>query len=112
MTNIPDGWGFISGRSAETARAALDAADAAGYEASAVLTTHDGYLVPESVARAYEKALGAPDADPEVEKTPDESWKNDEIKTWAEEHDVDLGDATKKADMLAAIRTADTKEKE
>lgn len=50
------------------------------------------------------------DGIPVVEaKTPDESWKNADIVAYAEENNIDLGDATKKADMLAAI-TADTKE--
>lgn len=44
------------------------------------------------------------------EGSPTEAWKNADIKAWAEANDVDLGDATKKADMLAAISTADTKE--
>jgi len=37
------------------------------------------------------------------EGEPDDSWKNDQIKAWAAAHDVDLGGATNKGDMLAAI---------
>ena len=35
--------------------------------------------------------------------TPDESWTNAEIKQYAEDHGVDLGGATTKADMLAVL---------
>jgi len=35
--------------------------------------------------------------------TPDKSWKVAELKAYADEHQVDLGDATKKEDLLAAI---------
>lgn len=37
---------------------------------------------------------------------PNESWKVDELKAYAAEHDIDLGDATKKADIVAAIAGA------
>jgi len=36
-------------------------------------------------------------------ETPDKSWKVAELKAYADEHTVDLGDATKKEDLLAAI---------
>lgn len=36
-------------------------------------------------------------------ETPDKSWKVPELKAYAAEHDIDLGDATKKEDVLAAI---------
>lgn len=36
---------------------------------------------------------------------PDESWKNDDIKAYAESHGIDLGEAKTKADMLAAINS-------
>lgn len=35
--------------------------------------------------------------------SPDKSWKVAELKVYADEHKVDLGDATKKEDLLAAI---------
>lgn len=37
---------------------------------------------------------------------PSEEWKVSELRAWAEAHDVDLDDATKKADILAAIDLA------
>jgi hypothetical protein len=35
--------------------------------------------------------------------TPDKTWKNDDLKAYAAEHSIDLGDASKKEDYLAAI---------
>ena len=40
------------------------------------------------------------------EGSPDESWKVDELKAYAAERGIDLADATKKADILAAIELA------
>lgn len=36
-------------------------------------------------------------------ETPDASWTNKELKAYAEKHSVDLEDATKKDDIVAAI---------
>ena len=36
-------------------------------------------------------------------ETPDKSWKVADLKAYADEKNVDLGDATKKEDILAAI---------
>jgi hypothetical protein len=115
MANIPEGYGFVAGRSREHAKAILAAAKAAGVDQSLVQTTLDGYLAPEAAVKAFEgKNFDAPAEDEKVglsdTSVPDDSWKNADIKAWAEAHGVDLGDATKKADMLAAISTADTKE--
>lgn len=122
MTNIPDGYGFVAGRSRENAKAILDAARAAGVDPGLVRTAEGGYLAPVAAVRQYEgKSLGASEEDAPEEKSdekvelsgeavPDGTWKNADIKTWADAHGVDLGDNTKKADMLAAISTADTKE--
>jgi len=40
------------------------------------------------------------------EGDPNESWKVDELKAYAAERSIDLGDATRKADILAAIELA------
>lgn len=40
---------------------------------------------------------------PTRSETPDRSWKVDELKAYAEENAVDLADATKKDDIIAAI---------
>lgn len=36
-------------------------------------------------------------------ETPDKSWKVAELKAYAEGHGIDLGEATKKDDILAAL---------
>lgn len=115
MTNIPEGYGFVAGRSRENAKAILAAAKAAGVDVSLVQTTLDGYLAPEAAVKQFEgKNFEAPADVEKVELTgddaPDETWKNADIQEWAKDHGVDLGDATKKADMLAAISDASTKE--
>lgn len=47
------------------------------------------------------------DADaPERSESPDGSWKVADLKAYASENDIDLGDATKKDDILAAITAA------
>lgn len=53
-----DGYGIIAGRSAKNARAALDAADAAGVDQREVQAVDGGYEVPLAVLDAYEKAMG------------------------------------------------------
>jgi hypothetical protein len=112
----------IDGRSRATAEALLAAAATVGVEPYEVRTTIRGYIVPDAVAAEYNKMLAGdtepveevaveePEEEGPPEGEPDGSWKNDEIKTWAEAHGVDLGGATKKADMLAAIQAADTEE--
>jgi hypothetical protein len=126
-TNIPEGFGIIAGRSRVNAQAALDAADTAGVARSQVKAVPEGYLVPDAVLDAWHEAAVAEPADvtyvdgtkPEVgddgipivhELTPTSDWKNAEIKDWAATHEIDLGDATTKADMLAAIAAANEKE--
>jgi len=110
----PDGYGFVAGRSRANAQTLLEIADSQGVERALVRTTIDGYHVPVSIAKEYEKRLGAPDeleaeAEEEPEEgplAPDETWKVADLKAFAQDNEVDLGDATKKADILAAIRTA------
>jgi hypothetical protein len=110
MTDIPEGYGIIAGRSRANAQAALDAADAAGVAQSEVRAVKEGYLVPGAVLEAFHgESTGAKPAD-EPDPTPTSDWKNAEIKDWAAAHDVDLGDATTKADMLDAIASATGKE--
>lgn len=64
-----------------------------------------GSLVDWLTARGY-TVDGAPktNAQVELESKPDDSWTNDKIKAYAEEHGIDLGDASKKAEYLAAIQ--------
>jgi hypothetical protein len=109
MANIENGYAYVSPRTSETARALLDAAKAVNQEPYVVRTTIGGYIVPEAVAKKYEATLGAPKEEPVTESesvadAPTDSWTNADIRSWAEENNVPLGDATKKADMLAAIQ--------
>jgi hypothetical protein len=108
----------IEGRSRATAEALLAAAEKVGASVHDVRTTIRGYVVPDAVAAEYQRMLAGdsepvaeePEEGPADDASPDQSWKNDDIKAWADAHEVDLGDATKKADMLAAIQAADTEE--
>lgn len=52
------------------------------------------------------KLAGAPA--PRPEGAPDASWKVADLKAHAEENDIDLGEATKKEDIVAAITAAST----
>ena len=106
---LEDGYGLVSPKNQETARALLAAAEAVGEPAHVVRSTIGGYIAPVKVVKKYEDGLGAkkeePVADEEnSEDVPSDSWKVADIKAWAESHEVDLGDATKKADLLAAIQ--------
>ena len=56
MADIPEGYGIIAGRSKENAQKALAAADAAKVDQLLVRTVAEGYLVPEAVLVAFEKA--------------------------------------------------------
>lgn len=61
-----------------------------------------------STKAAPEPAPQEPERPAEVQddedgETPDDSWTNQRIKQYAEDNGIDLGGATTKADMLAAI---------
>lgn len=108
MADIPEGYGIIAGRSRKNAQAALDAAKAAGVDPAEVKAVKEGYQVPDAVLAAFHTATDGTADD--AEATPTSDWKNAEIKDWAHTHEIDLGDATTKADMLAAIAAANEKE--
>jgi hypothetical protein len=111
MTDIPEGYGIIAGRSRANAQAALDAAAKAGVDVSEVKAVSGGYLVPDAVLDAFHEAAGTePEPDVPGDVYPTSDWKNAEIKSWAEANNVDLGDATTKADMLAAIAATNKEE--
>jgi hypothetical protein len=118
----------IGPRSRATAEALLAAAEKVGVPHQQVRTTIRGYVVPPAVADEYRRMIaGETQSIEEEEKNssadtesvdvaeeapsglPDATWKNPEIVAYAAEKGIDLGDATKKADMLAVI-AADTKE--
>jgi hypothetical protein len=114
MAQIPEGYGLIAGRNRATAQAALAAAEKAGVDVHEVRSSNEGYIVPAAVLDAYQGVGGDEEAGaaavpvPGAADVPDESWKNADIEKWAKKHHVDLGEATKKADMLAAISDAGT----
>lgn len=64
--------------------------------------------VPEARAAFYsERGWGVvPEAPAFPDGEPTADWKADELKAYAAEHDIDLGDATKKADIVDAITAA------
>lgn len=110
---VAEGYAVVGPRSAENARTLLALAEGLGLDPGVVRTTIGGYIVPESVGRKYEESLGAPpeenavETEPEEDEKsdfPDESWHVNTIKKWAKDHGIDLGDATRKADLLAAIQ--------
>lgn len=101
-----------------TAEALLVAAEELGLEAHEVRTVTGGFLVPDAVAGRFEEmkagktkpvAVEEGPSEDAPQEAPDKSWKVADIRAYAEEHNIDLGDATKKDDLLAAI-SADTKE--
>lgn len=109
---------LIPGRSRVNAQQALDAAARAGVDPALVRATKDGYEVPDEVFAAWEdrdadlvyvsdgEPIDLGENAPAEPPTPDEGWKNADIEAWARDQGLDLGGATKKADMLAAIAAA------
>lgn len=103
---IPDGYEKLPGRSPANARKALDLAVKNGFNSKDVLTARDGYLIPYLKAKPKAQAAAKTDAP----ALPDKSWKNADIAQYAEDNSIDLGGATKKDAMLAAIDAAQNKE--
>ena len=64
--------------------------------------------VPEGLVDRYVEAGWVhASAKPERSETPDETWKVADLRSFAASNHIDLGDATKKADILTAIATAE-----
>lgn len=67
----------------------------------------NGVIVNVDDLTAARLGSGWEDADkpaaPKKSETPDKTWKNDDLVAYATEHSIDLGDATKKEDLVAAI---------
>ncbi|MBT2473305.1 hypothetical protein J7E68_01615 [Microbacterium sp. ISL-103] len=84
-----------------------------------ITLTHPGkgrkVTVPDDVADSYISqgwvAAGSP-APAEQEPVDISKLKVDELKAHAEEHGIDLGDATKKADIIAVIEAAGEQKEE
>jgi hypothetical protein len=107
----------IEGRTRATAEALLVAAKAVGAEVWEVRTSFKGYVVPEAVAEEYQRMLDGdtePIADeeaPEKDAFPDDSWTVADIRAYAKDNEIPIpAEATKKADILAVVQSADTKE--
>jgi hypothetical protein len=88
---IPEGYELLSGHGRDNARAALKVAQDRGLSTATVLRVRDGYLIPLGDDDPYKGLTVA------------------ELKDLAATREVDLGDATKKDDILAALRAADSK---
>lgn len=126
---IPEGYDLIPGRGHKNAVKALELAEERGYPTSAVLTTGDGYLIPLSGEQKAELAKEQKAAEKAAKKaakpgpTSTEPPKSEEILTaevvevelpkvtdkvadfeaFANEHNIDLGDAKNNEQRLAAI---------
>lgn len=55
MAEMREGFTYVPGRSAETAKALLASADKVGVERRHVKTQQRGYIVPDAVAKDYSK---------------------------------------------------------
>lgn len=72
-------------------------------------------IVPENVAESYISQGWVVPGSPtpaEQDSAPSKSWKVDELKAYANEHGINLGDATKKADILTVIEAASSVEED
>ena len=67
------------------------------------------YIVPEGTARDAGLLDEAPASEPTPD-APDESWTVVQLVDYANREEIDLGGATKKADILAAITAANSPE--
>lgn len=106
-TQIPEGYELLSGRSRKNARKAIATAKERGFPSSVVLTQQDGYLIPLGDGDPAEQdhiLSDDPDGEPtELVAEKLEDLTVAQLKELAEKHEVDLGDATKKADIIAKI---------
>lgn len=93
MANIPEGYELLHGRGRENARKAIELAEERGLDSSQVLvsTTLGGFLIPVPVAEAQEVEVVT-----EKNTVP-------EIDAFAEEWNIDLGEAKNKAEKIDAI---------
>jgi len=84
-----------------------------------ITLTHPGkgrqVTVPDAVAESYISQGWVVPGSPtpaEPDSAPSKSWKVDDLKAYAEENAIDLGTATKKADILTAIEAAASSEED
>lgn len=65
-----------------------------------------GVLVEAADTLALGSEWGPVDGAPVQSESPDSTWKVVDLKAYATENSIDLGDATKKDDIVAAIAAA------
>lgn len=62
------------------------------------------YIVPESMAREAKLLDGDEPSEPDYpEGEPKETWTVSQLRAYAKHENIDLGEAVKKADILAAV---------
>jgi hypothetical protein len=66
-------------------------------------------VVPERYAKQITNpdAWAKPEEEAEPDGSPSEAWTVPQLVAYAKDHEIDLGEATKKADVLVAIKAAE-----
>lgn len=105
-TAIPEGYELLANRSRANARLALKTAEEREIDPQRVLTIQDGYLIP--LVEGHEPLTPVDDEETEeaevVEiETPKVSWSKGDTVAFAEEYNIDLGDASNQEERVAAI---------
>jgi hypothetical protein len=110
---------YVAGRSEEQARDLVERAEAAGVDASEVITTSFGYIVPKSIlkkgeAASEKQANVLPDAAPhEAEKSPEAQQADEETEAAAKANAEDAAQEEAeeaKSERKTKARKADTEE--
>lgn len=96
MTNIPDGYEFLAGRSRKLAIEALAIAEERGFGPEMVLSQRDGYFIPIGSAEIAVAEVGEVELPKETDKVAD-------IEAFAAEWNIDLGGAKNNKERIAAI---------
>jgi len=83
---------------------AEDGSDVYLYRGAPVPSHIDSKEIARLVEGGFIEEVTAEKAEPEFpEGPPSESWKGEQLKAYAKANEIDLGGATNKADMVAAI---------
>lgn len=83
---------------------AEDGSDVYLYRGAPVPSHIDAKEVARLVEGGFVEEVKAETPEPEFPETePSESWKGEQLKAYAKANEIDLGGATNKADMVAAI---------
>lgn len=70
------------------------------------LERFDKYNKPQVAAPAPAAVSAEAEPEPDVVEEPSDSWTVPQLQAYAKAKEIDLGDATKKADTLATIQAA------